>query len=1006
MLCNYRLLHCFEEKPISVFKYITIVFLLTFAKYGAKAQQPGTRHLTDRDGLPSSTVYHFLQSKKGYLFVGTAAGLVKYNGFHFELISNPLAKASDASQLQEDEDGNIWFSNFNHELFVYRITGKIEKIAAVNEKNFNPSGRYFLGQNGDLWFTDNYNIYLLNCKTFEVRNMAFSDEFRRCFSPCGANCVYSEQKGKGTIYQKGASGLEPIENILRNPAKNENQRGFIFSQKRRMIASFEALSLNGHPDFSLLQSESLKKLKIFNNYGMLNDGSMWVCATNGVLFFDKNGEPLYRGDIILEGKNTSYVTSDKEGNIWIGTLNDGLFMIDNFFVRSYVFYNENHGINGVSALFKVGGELYASTTAGDIHVFSPSGNRIWKTGMHRDVYFMMPLNQGKFLLNSSVLGATSNFPVFVPSFGSLKSWMDAGNKVVLSNQLGVYLNGQKMRDGKFSPILGYAYTYTEIDENGKFLSTEKKVDSMGYLLEGRSGRLYKDQEGRIWISSTTGIYYYRNDSLFRIRAKNMPNAMAMDFAADNRGKVYMIIANSGIFQYENRRLSLFVSKSNGLLGNTGRRLIWHDNVLWMASAMGLNAVEINNRKVYSFRTTDGMPSNDILDIEIYGNYLWCATNSGLGSVPLKYRPDNPGIPLMYLLGIKVNGKPYHSEAKEYDLKYFQNSLEIFFNGINFKSRELLSYEYRLLGLGENWMRIGGENASLNFLGLSPGRYQFQIRAINDKGYASGIVESKWIEIHRPWWLRWWFLILVFMVFGTTVYLLMRYRSRVNQRKSELEHDLRMSQLTSLKAQMNPHFMFNALNSIQDFILQNDRVSANTFLGKFSDLMRMVLEMSNKPFITLENELKALQLYLELEAIRFEDTLTYNIVTSDNLDYTEWELPSMIIQPFVENALKHGLLHKRNHRELKVSFSRDAHSSILKVQVEDNGVGRQEAERLKSNRMKKHASFATGATDQRLRLLNLDSKKRVHMQYIDLKDSSGNPSGTRVELEIQMTAIIQ
>ncbi len=204
--------------------------------------------------------------------------------------------------------------------------------------------------------------------------------------------------------------------------------------------------------------------------------------------------------------------------------------------------------------------------------------------------------------------------------------------------------------------------------------------------------------------------------------------------------------------------------------------------------------------------------------------------------------------------------------------------------------------------------------------------------------------------------------------------------------------------------MNPHFMFNALNSIQDFILLNDKVSANTYLGKFSDLMRMVLDMSNKPDISLSNELKALNLYLQLESIRFEDTLKYKITTSENLDPTEWQLPSMIIQPFVENAIKHGLLHKRQNRELSIMFNRKPDTNILQVCIEDNGVGRKEAERIKKNRMKQHESFATGATDQRLKLLNMDDRKQIQINYTDLEDEAGNATGTKVEIEITLKPI--
>lgn len=969
------------------------------------AQQPGTWHLADRDGLPSNTVYNILQSKSGYMFFGTAAGLVKFNGIKFELLKNPLAKAADASELQEDDSGNIWFSNFNHELFVYHKNKDIEKISSVNESNFNARGRYFIGKDGNLWLTNNSEIFKLDRKTRQVQGCIKLSRYYFGFTAWGNNGLFTENdfEGFSFIYKDGV--LQLTDTICVRNTNTELERSIIYSRKYQFIIDFENPILLNKKDYKLIDTKYIKHLKTINNYGMLADGEMWIATSNGVVFFNADGSPKFGGRIILEGLNTSFVYKDQEGNIWISSLNDGVFMVSNFQIENYIFYNTNHTRNGVTNLFVIGDKLMACLGNGNIEVFNNAEHKILETGLTRNVYFMVPLNQNKMLFNSELGSFSGSVLRNLSGLGSIKGWASYDNKVVLSNQLGLYLFTSKLMDGIPEKNAQFKYVFLEKNEKGFVLTTEQRNSANGQILEGRSGRLFKDSKGRIWISSTTGIYYFFNDTLVKITVQQNANAMALDFAEGNNGVVYMVLANSGIYTFHNNKLQFFIDEKSGLSSNNARRLIWHNDLLWMATAMGMNAINTADRSVIKYRINDGLPANDILDIAIYANRIWCASYAGLSSIPLSYRPKNTQAPKLYLTDILINNKSIQNNGDIITVNSNQNNLQFEFNGINFKSRDWLYYEYRLLGLNSNWQRLDGRNTSLNFAGLSPGIYTFELRAFNDKGVASEIVKSAEICIKKPWWLQWWFLILSVLLFAFALYSLMRYRNTEKQRKAELEQDLRMSQLTSLKAQMNPHFMFNALNSIQDFILLNDKVSANTYLGKFSDLMRMVLDMSNKSSISLANEIKALHLYLELEAVRFEDSMEYVVNTSENLDPNEWELPSMIIQPFVENAIKHGLLHKRQNRKLRIEFSKKTDSNLLNVRIEDNGVGRKEAERINKNRVKQHTSFATGATDQRLRLLNQEGKKQIQIEYTDLINDKGEAIGTVVELEIGMKAII-
>ncbi len=208
-----------------------------------------------------------------------------------------------------------------------------------------------------------------------------------------------------------------------------------------------------------------------------------------------------------------------------------------------------------------------------------------------------------------------------------------------------------------------------------------------------------------------------------------------------------------------------------------------------------------------------------------------------------------------------------------------------------------------------------------------------------------------------------------------------------------------SELTALKSQMNPHFIFNALNSIQELYTIGDKKMANEQMGNFAQLTRKILDVSGKQKIELAEEIEILTKYLELECMRFENDFSYKIHLSDNLDEDYTTLPPMLIQPYVENSIKHGLLHKKGSKQLDIYFELDEDANVLKCSVDDNGIGRQASASLHKNRSASHVSFSTSATEKRLRLLNQGKEEIIAVQFEDKEDESGNTSGTRVIIQI-------
>ena len=223
------------------------------------------------------------------------------------------------------------------------------------------------------------------------------------------------------------------------------------------------------------------------------------------------------------------------------------------------------------------------------------------------------------------------------------------------------------------------------------------------------------------------------------------------------------------------------------------------------------------------------------------------------------------------------------------------------------------------------------------------------------------------------------------------------RQRTRQRIEAMNH--KVSDLTqkNLRAQMNPHFIFNTLNSRQYYVFENDRIASNNYMTKFAKLIRKTLENSEHPAIPIHEEVDALELYLELESLRFKKKFEWKIDIDDDIDTYMYKIPTMLIQPFVENSIGHGLMHKEGKGQISISMKLE--DDFIRCTIEDNGVGRKKAMEIRNSRDENHRSLGTSITESRLKLVNSLYGKSMKVKYTDLKDAEGKPAGTRVVISI-------
>ena len=346
----------------------------------------------------------------------------------------------------------------------------------------------------------------------------------------------------------------------------------------------------------------------------------------------------------------------------------------------------------------------------------------------------------------------------------------------------------------------------------------------------------------------------------------------------------------------------------------------------------------------------------------------------------------------------VNDQDYDFGGS-HKFEYDQNRMEFQFVTNAFRHQGDLIYKYQLEGLSGNWQETTFENNSVKYSSLPHGDYTFKVKAINENDISSEILMYNF-SISQPFWKTWWFFLLfTFLGASSTILFFVMTTRRLKQR-TELKNQIKSSEITAIKAQMNPHFMFNALNSVQDLIMQKDIRGSNIYLGKFADLMRKTLEISSENYIPLCEEVEILGLYLDLEKLRFGDEFTSVInCTFSSERRLELQVPAMLLQPYVENAIKHGLLHKSGKKEVVISFFE--HESRLICEIVDNGVGRKKTAEINQRREKSHRSFSTNANKKRIDLIRESTGQDISLDIIDLYEGDV-AIGTKVVFKFQLT----
>jgi hypothetical protein len=351
-------------------------------------------------------------------------------------------------------------------------------------------------------------------------------------------------------------------------------------------------------------------------------------------------------------------------------------------------------------------------------------------------------------------------------------------------------------------------------------------------------------------------------------------------------------------------------------------------------------------------------------------------------------------PKLYIENIKVNGKDISISKSVFP--HNENFFEINFNGYNYRKRGKLNFQYRLIGLTNEWTNTN--NRQITFTSLDPGAYRFEIKTCNEDGLWNTHPICFSFKIELPFWKRAYFILLVTFTILSITFLFIWWRIHLIKQKNNLILQMNEFQRKALASQINPHFIFNSLNSINSFIINEDRINASKYLNRFAKLMRLCLNNSEKKYVPIHEEYDLIKNYLELETMRFRNKFNFEITIQERILSAGYKIPSMLLQPYIENAIIHGLIPKENGQG-KLHITIFFVGEQLRCEIIDNGIGRTKAQEAKRASVVKHKSMGTLLTEERMKAYLDNEEFSYFLEITDLYDEQNDPAGTKISFNL-------
>ncbi len=971
------------------------------------AQQPVTIQLTEKDGLPDIEFYDILEDNKGFIWFAADKGLYRYDGKSFLNFTHPTKRGLSVFGLFEDNKGRIWCNTISGQFF-YIENGKMILFTDLKDQLNGQLPEFKVINNQLIVFTEK-GIFTIDVATkkrsiiknqesnspyygypFYYKNQLYFtfDNQIKIFEDQKIKSVFTYSNNKGQTANNAFSNLGA--SLLFSSFNNGKQHFYISTDKSK---TFKSCSV----------PKELEDKIIINV--IKRDDLLWFCTNQGVIVCSILEDKIAYKNTYLKKEYITKIIKDKNNNYWFTTLRNGVFIMPNIYIKKE---NFNDDSNQISALCAIDSNyLVCGSTDGKIGFWNRAKNTWTRFSLQSSA------KVAKIIYNPEFKS------VFISQDNQSYIWNLNKNEI---NAVPFFVSSKSIAISSDNTLLNASYDRATIMNNPFEITSNTsknivlRVPKFGnktykYIKKDiRNKRAYTSFYSQIQNKNYVGFVdeLIQFNSKFEpkiIRHNNQP-ILALDIQETNNGIIWVATFNNGIVGIQNEKVIRVLNTQNGLLSNEISKLKSDGNELWIATNKGVQLYNTATKSLKNITKNDGLESYIISDMEIMGNLIFLSSNKGIYTIVKENGFKNLLQPKVYFTSVTIQEKNTLLSSK-YILDYDKNAIKFSFNSNGFNTSESIQYQYKMQGWNNNWLTLEKGIDFVRYASLPAGNYTFLVKAINANGVASPPISIS-VEVQAPFWEKWWFYVALSLVVVLLSWIYLKIRLKRSEKekkialeKVEMDKELVFSQLENLRSQMNPHFIFNALNSIQEYIVTNEKETASAFLVKFSRLIRIYLEHSRSSEVRLDEEIMALQLYLELEKDRFEDALDYTIHVSKELEVQKIKTPSLFIQPYIENALKHGLLHKKTNRKLEVNFELSSNKEVLICTIEDNGIGRNASAEINKNRAHLHQSFATTANQKRVELINKTRKNKTNVTIEDLHDSENNATGTKVIISIPL-----
>ncbi|HUZ61689.1 MAG TPA: two-component regulator propeller domain-containing protein [Hanamia sp.] len=979
------------------------------------AQQFFYRLYNMNDGLPGTQIYNTYEDPNGYLWVCEKEGISRFDGKQFinYSITEGLPSLS-TNTIFQDSKRRLWVStSFGMAQF---INGRFLTFPTSDHQTNLYVFRIIETKEKKIWALTDKGVYEFDGSKWKNITLYPGNKYKKCRDILEAN-------GNLFVNYGNAIFCKTMNHQWQLIATNHNY-GSLFN---KMILYSNTIWVSTRTNIFRIRNLQLKPLykkaidstSYFFDYFFDSKNRLWL-AGDGFLKVSKPGDWQHFTQVGNQ-YNYSNIYEDSDKNIWVGT------------------------DNGLIKLKEV-----ACTNIGAGNPMRPGG-----------IYNIIAMHDGRILVSSGttdgmVIYANNKFTKILPPPNSPDNnyykdpvdgyTYDQDNNLWIATRFNKLLlfDGKKLTD--YSSLLHLTQTESIYDieyikkRNRFFICADSNLLAGNYsgfspfvprntplphgnpliihLLQNGLLFLYIEGKGAYSIDSANNLFSL-NKSM-QINAGNKESLMGISFYEGSDEHFWISFPGIGLNEYGFTKNKIPVLEnhfdvSNGLQSNHVMSITGDgQNRIWVATNQGLDILQLTKNKfweVFNFAKTEelGVKQSEIekLVTDPQGN-VWFSSPDHIfrfdvDSIGLKKETPRVIIEKVMLAFKKTNWSTITDSLYSYYLlpwqpvlHYNQNSLGISFNATDLSiASSNPEYSYRLLPIDTAWS-TPSKSKFVSLAELPSGKYQFMVKA---KDRASGWSPPALFSftIRTPFWNQWWFRLTIIALAAFIIINIFMARIRRIKNDAFVENQLREMEMKALKAQMNPHFVFNAINSIQALVANDKKMEGIHYIGSFSRLLRQVFDNSENNVISLDKELETVGLYIQLETLRLNMELDYTKNIPDNVVPEYEKIPPLILQPFVENALWHGLSYKQGRKEITINVS--IRDQWLLCDIIDNGIGRAKAQELKEKSQAIHLSKAIEITRKRLIDFNEDSLTSP-IEFTDLFDNGNNPCGTKVTLRIK------